>query len=81
MQVTRRDFLAVAGLLGVAGVATACGDWFVDDAGVDGVEGGGHKWLDAAGVPGRGREPEWSAPSAPARPAQWLVMSSPMRTT
>ncbi|MEM9464812.1 MAG: FAD-dependent oxidoreductase [Actinomycetota bacterium] len=38
MQFTRRDFLAVAGLLGVGGVATACGDWFVDDAGVDGAE-------------------------------------------
>ncbi|MEM9204216.1 MAG: FAD-dependent oxidoreductase [Actinomycetota bacterium] len=38
MQISRRDFLAVAGLLGVGGVATACGDWFVDDAGVDGAD-------------------------------------------
>ncbi len=37
MQVTRRDFLAVAGLLGVAGVATACGDWFIEDNGIDGA--------------------------------------------
>ena len=38
MNITRREFLAVAGLLGVGGVATACGDWFVDDAGVEGAE-------------------------------------------
>ena len=31
MTISRRDFLAVAGLLGVGGMATGCGEWFTDE--------------------------------------------------
>jgi len=36
MTISRRDFLAVAGILGVGGLATACGDVIADVNGTDG---------------------------------------------
>ena len=36
-EVNRREFLSVVGLLGLGTAASGCGDWFVDDAGVDGA--------------------------------------------
>ncbi|MEM8706875.1 MAG: FAD-dependent oxidoreductase [Actinomycetota bacterium] len=36
-EIDRRQFLSIAALLGVGTVATGCSNWFVDDAGVDGV--------------------------------------------
>ena len=36
MTISRRDFLAVAGILGVGGLATACGDVIADVDGTDG---------------------------------------------
>ena len=36
MTISRRDFLAVAGLLGVGGMATGCGEWFTDEDAIGG---------------------------------------------
>ncbi len=45
MTISRRDFLAVAGLLGVGGMATGCGEWFTDE-----IATGGDAQLDSERV-------------------------------